>query len=185
MTESDAEVRVMAETRGRIVTAARTATLSFAAVLCGLLAVPTAAAHHSITYTLVGTPGNNGWFRSDVTIQWSITHPADLTSTSGCEPGTRVTTEGASTRTCLATAGDHTVSLAVTLQIDKTLPSVPTGTPARAPDANGWYNQPVGVSFAATDAVSGHRHLRGERLQRRGLGHGDRHPAPVRTGPAT
>jgi hypothetical protein len=41
------------------------------------------------------------------------------------------------------------------VKIDKTLPSIPVGTPARAADANGWYNHAVAVNFASTDAVSG------------------------------
>ena len=28
-------------------------------------------------------------------------------------------------------------------------------TPDRQPDANGWYNHPVGFGFAGTDATSG------------------------------
>jgi large repetitive protein len=148
----------MARRAGPIVTAAsRTTRLLLLVGMCAVALVfgPAAQAHHSITYTLVGTPGANGWFRSDVTIQWSISHPGDLTSTMGCEPGTRVTTEGTTTRTCSATAGDHTVSLSVNLKIDKTPPAVPTAAPARVPDSNGWYNRAVGVAFTSTDDVSG------------------------------
>ena len=66
-----------------------------------------------------------------------------------------MTSEGTTTHTCSATAGDHTVSLSVTIRIDKTLPTVPAGTAARSPDSNGWYNHAVSVGFTATDAVSG------------------------------
>ena len=144
-------------TRDRsIVTAAmRVTRLCLVAAVCALVLPATGWAHHSITYGLVGTQGQNGWYRSNVTIQWSISNPGDITSTTGCEPGQLVTTEGTTTHTCSATATDHTVSLSVTIKIDKTLPSVPAGTAARGPDSSGWYNHAVGVSFTATDSVSG------------------------------
>ena len=40
------------------------------------------------------------------------------------------------------------------LKYDATAPSA-TASPARAPDANGWYNHAVGVGFSGTDAGSG------------------------------
>ena len=129
--------------------------LCLAAAVCALILPATGSAHHTITYALVGTAGQNGWHRSDVTIQWSITQPGDITSTTGCEPGQRVTTEGPTSHTCSATAADHTVSVTVALKIDKTLPTVPAGTAARSPDSNGWYNHAVAVGFTATDTVSG------------------------------
>jgi len=131
---------------------------SFVALLvacCFFVLAPAANAHHSINFGLLGTAGSNGWYRSNVTIQWQQSHPNDITSSSGCEPGTQVTTEGVSTRTCVVTAGDHTVTLDVTVRIDKSVPTVTGGTPARAPDSNGWYNHAVAVAFAGTDAVSG------------------------------
>lgn len=78
-------------------------------VLAGSLAfLPTASADHDtsapiVSFTLVGgTLGNNGWFRSNVTIQWSVTEPQGLTSTTGCEIAKLVTTEGTTTHTCTA-----------------------------------------------------------------------------------
>ena len=41
------------------------------------------------------------------------------------------------------------------MRIDKSAPTVTGGTPARAPDSGGWYNRPVAVAFAGSDAVSG------------------------------
>ena len=37
---------------------------------------------------------------------------------------------------------------------DAVAPTVATGTPDRAPDAGGWYNHPLNVTFTGTDAVS-------------------------------
>jgi hypothetical protein len=42
----------------------------------------------------------------------------------------------------------------VKIKFDATAPTV-TGTPARKPDANGWYNHAVDVAFTGTDAGSG------------------------------
>jgi hypothetical protein len=41
------------------------------------------------------------------------------------------------------------------LRYDSTPPSITGGTPDRAPDANGWYNHSLLVTFAGTDAASG------------------------------
>ncbi|HEX5800163.1 MAG TPA: hypothetical protein VFY02_08660 [Gaiellaceae bacterium] len=130
-------------------------------VLAGALAfLPTASADHDtsapvVSFTLSGTSGTNGWFRSDVTIRWSVLEPEGLTSTTGCEIAKLVTTEGTTSHTCTATSHGGTASSTATLKLDKTLPSVPAGSAARPPDANGWYNRPVVVTFTATDAVSG------------------------------
>ena len=156
----------MVERRGWIVAAAPRARPSRAVRLCvvvlaGALAfLPTARADHDtsapvVSFTLSGTPGTNGWFRSDVTIRWSVLEPEGLTSTTGCEIAKLVTTEGTTSHTCTATSHGGTASSTATLKLDKTLPSVPAGTAARTPDVNGWYNRPVVVTFTATDAVSG------------------------------
>lgn len=108
-----------------------------------------------VSFTLSGTSGSNGWFRSDVTIRWSVVEPEGLTSTSGCEIAQLVSTEGTTSHTCAATSHGGTASSTATLKIDKTPPTVPVGTPSRAPDSNGWYNRAVGVGFSASDAVSG------------------------------
>src|SRR5262249_54990437 len=56
--------------------------------------------------------------------------------------------------TCTDKAGNTSAPVSSTFQYDDTGPSV-TPTPSRGPDANGWYNHPVTVSFSGTDALSG------------------------------
>jgi hypothetical protein len=131
-----------------------------AAVVGMLVFASNAAADHDtsapiVSYTLTGTPGTNGWFRSNVTIAWQVTEPEGLTSTSGCEIAQLVTSEGTTTNTCEATSHGGTVSSTATLKIDRTAPTVSAGSPARGPDANGWYNHPVAFAFSGTDATSG------------------------------
>jgi hypothetical protein len=55
---------------------------------------------------------------------------------------------------CLDKAGNAGVG-AFALGYDTTAPQVTGATPARGPDANGWYNHPVAISFKGSDATSG------------------------------
>lgn len=107
-----------------------------------------------VSYTLSGTAGTNGWFKSNVTINWSATDPEGVTS-STCLIAQLVSTEGSATYSCTATSHGGTATGQVTLKIDKTPPQVSAAVPARAPDANGWHNHPVGISVSGADATSG------------------------------
>jgi hypothetical protein len=123
--------------------------------LTGLVfAAPSSAAVAlDINVTVFGTQGSGGWYRSNVTINWTY---QGAERTEGCNavtltvdtPGTKVTctawndTEGTS------------MSKTVTIKLDKTVPAVSTA-PERLPDANGWYNRPLTVAFSGTDTTSG------------------------------
>ncbi|MGZ4270232.1 MAG: hypothetical protein ACXVSX_13610, partial [Solirubrobacteraceae bacterium] len=78
------------------------------------------------------------------------------TSTSGCEAAVPVTgdTPG-TTRTCTAYNGPESASATVFIKIDKTPPAATAATAGRPPDANGWFNHPVAVTWSGTDATSG------------------------------
>lgn len=119
-----------------------------------LALAPNALAAPTVTFTLSGTQGSNGWFRSNVTIHWTITEPQSVTSTQGCEIAQLVTTEGQTSHTCTANFVGGSSSATATPKIDKTAPSA-SGGALRGPDANGWYNHPVGFGFSGADAVSG------------------------------
>ena len=54
---------------------------------------------------------------------------------------------------CLDKAGNAGVA-SYALQYDATAPQVTGASPARLPDSNGWYNQPLDVGFQGTDATS-------------------------------
>jgi hypothetical protein len=122
------------------------------AVLGLLLLAPSAAANPpEISVTTIGTLGANGWYRSDVTVNWTV---VGAETSVGCDavtlrvdsPGTKVT--------CSATSQGDETSKSVTIKLDKTPPTA-AAVPARQPDANGWYNQPLSVAFSGTDATSG------------------------------
>jgi hypothetical protein len=127
-------------------------------VLAALTFAPSAWADHDtsapiVSYTLAGTAGANGWFRSNVTINWSVTEPEGLTS-APCQIAQLVPTEGVTTHTCTAASHGGTVSSTATVRIDRVAPSA-SGGASRGPDSNGWYNHPVSFGFSGSDATSG------------------------------
>jgi hypothetical protein len=124
-------------------------------VVAALVLAPGAAATPTVSFTMSGTQGSNGWFRSNVTINWVVTELGSVTSSTGCELAQLVTTEGSSSHTCTVTFSGGSTSATATPKIDKTAPGVSAATPARVPDANGWYNRAVAFAFSGADATSG------------------------------
>ncbi len=117
--------------------------------------VPCDTTPPEITPTVTGDLGNNGWYRSNVTVSWSVTDPeSPVTSTSGC--GTTILTGDTpgTTLTCTATSAGGTDSDSVTVKIDKTDPLI-SSSRSVAPNANGWNKTGVTVSYIASDALSG------------------------------
>jgi hypothetical protein len=125
---------------------------ALAAVAAALLAVQTATgAGVTITYSVsAGTPGNNGWYLSNVTAQIQASNATN----SNC-PVVVTFTSSSDSLDCTATDGTSTVSFHLQFKIDKDLPTVTGATADRAPNANGWYNAPVNVTFTGSDATSG------------------------------
>ena len=117
-----------------------------------LLFAPSAVATPpDITVTISGTLGLNGWYRSNVTVNWQV---AGATSSTGCDTVTlRADTPGTKVTCSAENNGDQTTK-SVTIKLDKTAPSA-SAAPERQPDANGWYVRPLTVSSSATDATSG------------------------------
>jgi hypothetical protein len=97
----------------------------------------------------------NGWFRSTVTLNWSVVDPESIIlNTSGCAAKTFTTDTPGEKVTCWAQSDGGERSAAVTVRLDKTAPTV-TGAAERPPNASGWYTGPFSVSFSGTDATSG------------------------------
>jgi hypothetical protein len=125
------------------------------ALVVSALALPSAAGSQSadtITASIRGTVGANGWYTSSVTVNWVIDPPPN--SSTGCDAFTLTADTRGTSRTCTATWNDGTATRTVTIKIDKTPPAAQP-VPSRPPDANGWYNHPLAVSFAGSDATSG------------------------------
>ncbi len=120
-----------------------------------------AAATPSITYTIDGYNGDNGWWRgsshgNNVVLHWIVTANPPLTNTN-CTPAITVPgpTKGVA-YSCSATNDEGTSThKPVTIKVDANPPTGVSATPARAPDFNGWYNHAVGFTWSGNDATSG------------------------------
>jgi hypothetical protein len=101
-----------------------------------------------------GTLGANGWYVSKVFVSWTITPLPYLSASHPDCDDTWFNTDGVTNLNCSVVWTDGTASVPFTVKVDKT-PPVVHGVLSRPPDANGWYNKPVTVSFSGTDATSG------------------------------
>ena len=117
-----------------------------------------ANAHLFITPVIYGTLGANGWYTSNVTVNWVFNADPPVLQSAGCEAATLSTDTLGTQLECRARNDPDNlndwVSAKKTFKIDKTVPSVATAL-ERQPDANGWYNRPFTVIFTGTDATSG------------------------------
>ncbi|MFL6079781.1 MAG: hypothetical protein ACJ714_07625, partial [Ornithinibacter sp.] len=111
-----------------------------------------------ISRALTPVPDGSGWFRDDVALDWTVTEaqsPSSLTI-KGCQ-NQRITSDTPlSTFTCEATSAGGSNSNTVNIRRDATAPSVSSAsTVAGGGDiVNGWYTEPVNVTFTASDATS-------------------------------
>jgi murein DD-endopeptidase MepM/ murein hydrolase activator NlpD len=102
-----------------------------------------------------GTPGTNGWYVSDVLVR---TQGADAVSgIVSCTPDHLQTAETTGTvlqGSCVNGAGLVGQAAPLTLRIDETPPDL-TASRSPQPNAAGWNNTDVTVTFSCQDAVSG------------------------------
>jgi hypothetical protein len=99
-------------------------------------------------------PDSNGWYTKPVS--FSFTGDDGGSGVESCTSGTYSGPDGGNVTvsgSCTDNAG-NTGSTSLTIKYDSTPPTV-TGTPARQPDVNGWYNHPVDVAFTGADGGSG------------------------------
>jgi hypothetical protein len=111
-----------------------------------------------ITPVVTGALGNNGWYVSDVTVNWDVQDPESaITSTSGCEMTEVLADTLGTTFTCTATSAGGTASESVTIMRDARRPTI-QATTSHGPAASGWYNIATGaptVSFSCSDDAPG------------------------------
>ena len=109
----------------------------------------------SVTPSVSGTAGANGWYTSNVTVSWSVTDPeSTITSKTGCDTATLSTETTGTTLTCTATSAGGTASASVTIKLDKTAPAVQLAVTAGAPGLDGWYTSDVTVTTTSSESVS-------------------------------
>lgn len=124
-----------------------------------LVLVPSAAASTpTISYSVDGIPGNNGWYRGsthgdNVIVHWSVSPNATSTN---CLAAVTVPgpTRGARLSCWAQNADGRVTAVTRVLKIDATPPTA-TARLSRPPDFHGWYNHPVEIRWSGTDATSG------------------------------
>lgn len=110
----------------------------------------------AVTPLVNGTLGTNGWYTSDVTVNWAIDEaPGNILSSNGCGTASVVSDTAGVSFTCSVVSGGGSASASVTLKRDATAPVLTFGTPSPAPNVNGWNKTNVSVPFTRSDALSG------------------------------
>jgi hypothetical protein len=127
-------------------------------VICAL-AAPAAGDPPLVTIDIAGTAGTNGWYRSPVTLTWTVSAAASPVGSTSCSVGVTqivlVADAKGSTFACKVSDGVTEQEAKVTIRIDKTPPPTPVPVPARPPDAGNWYDRPVTIAWTGSDPMSG------------------------------
>jgi protocatechuate 3,4-dioxygenase beta subunit len=108
----------------------------------------------AITYALSPVANSNGYNNSTVTITFTCSDI--LSGVASCTSPVTISTEAANqkiTGTTTDNAG-NTATTTATVNIDETAPTI-TYSVSPVPNANGWNNANVTVTFSCTDALSG------------------------------
>jgi hypothetical protein len=109
-----------------------------------------------ISYTVNGVhpavpDGLNGWYVSDVNLDWTVTDPESAFTTVGCADTTITSDQVATSYSCSATsAGGSAGPVTVSIKRDATAPTI-AGSLDRAPAGTGWFNEATGAPYAHYD----------------------------------
>lgn len=113
----------------------------------------------TIGHTLIPSSpdGDNGWYKSNVSLTWNVSEPESPNSVAktGCV-NQNITADQAETEySCSATSAGGTADpVTVKIKRDATAPTI-SGSRSPEANANGWNNTDVTVSFTCEDATSG------------------------------
>ena len=108
----------------------------------------------TVTPSVTGTLGNNGWYVGNVQISWQVADPDSGVTSSGCNTVQLTSDTPGATFTCTATSVGGTTVRSVTVKRDTTAPVI-TAAATTAPNAAGWYKGDVLVGYSCSDAASG------------------------------
>jgi hypothetical protein len=95
------------------------------------------------------------WHTANVTASWPAP-PAGVHVAGGCG-ATTLGTDGAVGVSCTWANADNSIAItrSAVVRRDASPPTAVTATADRGPDASGWYNHPLKITFSGTDATSG------------------------------
>lgn len=101
------------------------------------------------------SPNEAGWYKSDVTIAFTCADTGGSGLDGSCPTAQTLSASGSNTQQTISDlAGNSATSNIVAVKVDQAAPAVTAGI-APAPNANGWNNTDVTVTFTCTDALSG------------------------------
>jgi hypothetical protein len=131
--------------------------LALLMVCAPMLIVVPAASADPVTWSCSPGGCSGGWYTSNVTVSFFVLADPTITGTPGCGVFTVTSDTTGQSFQCEVdynTGGSYKTPV-ITVKRDATPPTVTGASPSRGPDANGWYNRPVGISFGGNDATSG------------------------------
>ena len=110
----------------------------------------------SVSVTPARGADSNGWYNSPVGVAFTGTDA--LSGVESCSAATTYSGPDSGSAPVVGSCTDkagNSASATLELKYDATPPTVTGATPDRPPDAGGWYNHKVTVTFAGTDTTSG------------------------------
>jgi probable HAF family extracellular repeat protein len=119
-----------------------------------MLLTPVDSTKPVVSSKLTGTKGTNGWYKSNVSLAWTVSdEEAPIGSDKGCDSASVTTDTAGREFTCVAKSIGGRTSKSVTVKRDATRPAVAITRPAPGVVFN--RNQVVTAKFACSDATAG------------------------------
>lgn len=110
----------------------------------------------AVEAVITGTLGDDGWYTTDVTVDWTITDDeTPATPGEGCVQQSVTADTTGTAFECTATSDGGSTTTVATIARDATAPADVTVTADRAPDHGDWYNAPFTATWSGSDATSG------------------------------
>ncbi|MFN8585006.1 MAG: hypothetical protein U0446_06770 [Dehalococcoidia bacterium] len=108
-----------------------------------------------ISYTLSSPLPASGWYRTDITLDWTVTDNESTPALDGCEDRTVTSDRDQAAYSCSASsAGGSAGPVTVTFGRDTVAPTI-EATVTAGTRSNGWYRSDVSVGFTCFDDRSG------------------------------